>query len=194
MAVRTATLWRLAQDWIDLETGALLCAAEDFACAGNGAAAVGGRWNSVGRPVIYLADSLALAQLEKRVHTPMRPPRDLVAVEAIVPAAAVTSAEGVVLPDDWDADNVDWSVGSAASQCIGDDWLARGTSLLLRVPSVVVPVGWNYLLNPAHPDARRVRTRRIEYRPDARLWLRAYEGRAGESNQSTLVLLILQKK
>lgn len=170
MAARTATLWRLAQDWIDLETGALLCAAEDFACAGNDAAAAGGRWNSVARPVIYLADSLALAQLEKRVHTPMRPPRDLVAVEAIVPAAAVASAEGVVLPDDWDADNVDWSVGSAASQCIGDDWLARGTSLLLRVPSVVVPVGWNYLLNPAHPDLRRVRTRRIQYRPDARLW------------------------
>jgi RES domain-containing protein len=170
MAARTATLWRLAQDWIDLETGALLCAAEDFACAGNDAAAAGGRWNSVARPVIYLADSLALAQLEKRVHTPMRPPRDLVAVEAIVPVAAVASAEGVVLPDDWDADNVDWSVGSAASQCIGDDWLARGTSLLLRVPSVVVPVGWNYLLNPAHPDARRVRTRRIEYRPDVRLW------------------------
>ena len=170
MAARTATLWRLAQDWIDLETGALLCAAEDFACAGNDAAAAGGRWNSVARPVIYLADSLALAQLEKRVHTPMRPPRDLVAVEAIVPAAAVASAEGVVLPDDWGADNVDWSVGSAASQCIGDDWLARGTSLLLRVPSVVVPVGWNYLLNPAHPEARRVRTRRIEYRPDVRLW------------------------
>ncbi len=170
MAARTATLWRLAQDWIDLETGALLCAAEDFACAGNDAAAAGGRWNSVARPVIYLADSLALAQLEKRVHTPMRPPRDLAAVEAIVPAAAVASAEGVVLPDDWDADNVDWSVGSAASQCIGDDWLARGTSLLLRVPSVVVPVGWNYLLNPAHPDARRVATRRIEYRPDAQLW------------------------
>ena len=170
MAARTATLWRLAQDWIDLETGALLCAAEDFACAGNDAAAAGGRWNSVARPVIYLADSLALAQLEKRVHTPMRPPRDLVAVEAIVPAAAVASAEGVVLPDDWDADNVDWSVGSAASQCIGDDWLARGISLLLRVPSVVVPVGWNYLLNPAHPDVRRVRTRRIQYRPDARLW------------------------
>ena len=170
MAARTATLWRLAQDWIDLETGALLCAAEDFACAGNDAAAAGGRWNSVARPVIYLADSLALAQLEKRVHTPMRPPRDLVAVEAIVPAAAVASAEGVVLPDDWGADNVDWSVGSAASQCIGDDWLARGTSLLLRVPSVVVPVGWNYLLNPAHPDARRVRTQRIEYRPNVRLW------------------------
>lgn len=170
MAARTATLWRLAQDWIDLETGALLCAAEDFTCAGNGAAAVGGRWNSVGKPVIYLADSLALAQLEKRVHTPLRPPRDLVAVEVTLPAALVAAAETVEPPEGWDAPNVDWSVGSTVSQRTGDEWLARGTSLLLRVPSVVVPVGWNYLLNPAHAGARRLVTRRIGYQPDQRLW------------------------
>ncbi|ENO81363.1 RES family NAD+ phosphorylase [Thauera mechernichensis] len=170
MAARTATLWRLAQDWIDLDTGALLCAAEDLACAGNGAAAVGGRWNSVGRPVIYLADSLALAQLEKRVHTPLRPPRELVAVEVTLPAAAVLEAETLVPPVGWDMDNVDWSVGRTPSQHLGDDWVERNDTLLLRVPSVVVPVGWNYLLNPSHPDARRLRTRRLPYRPDARLW------------------------
>lgn len=170
MAARLATLWRLAQDWIDLETGALLCAAEDFACAGKGAAAAGGRWNSVGRPVIYLADSLALAQLEKRVHTPMRPPRDLVAVEVTLPAAALAAAVTLRAPEGWDADNVDWSVGSVDSQRAGDDWLAGAETLLLRVPSVVVPVGWNYLLNPAHVDARRVATRRIPHRPDPRLW------------------------
>ena len=55
-------------------------------------------------------------------------------------SAAVTAAEGVVLPQDWAADNFDWSVGSAASQCIGDDWLARGASLLLRVPSVLFAI------------------------------------------------------
>lgn len=170
MAARTATLWRLAQDWIDLDTGALLCAAEDFACAGNGAAAVGGRWNSVGRPVIYLSDSLALAQLEKRVHTPLRPPRGMVAVEVTLPAAVLAAAATLGPPEGWDADNVDWSVGSTDSQRAGDDWLAGGDTLLLRVPSVVVPVGWNYLLNPAHADARRVATRRIAHRPDPRLW------------------------
>lgn len=170
MAVRTATLWRLAQDWIDLETGAVLCAAEDFRCAGNGAAAVGGRWTSVGMAVIHLADSLALAQLEKRVHTPLRPPRGMVAVEVTLPAAVLAAAGTIEPPEGWDADNVDWSVGRAPSQGIGDDWLTRGTSLLLRVPSVVVPVGWNYLLNPAHADARRVATRRVDYRPDPRLW------------------------
>lgn len=170
MAARTATLWRLAQDWIDLDTGALLCAAEDFACAGTGAAAVGGRWNSVGRPVIYLSDSLALAQLEKRVHTPLRPPRGMVAVEVTLPAAVLAAAATLSPPEGWDAENVDWSVGSTDSQRAGDDWLTGGETLLLRVPSVVVPVGWNYLLNPAHADARRVATRRIAHRPDPRLW------------------------
>lgn len=170
MAARTATLWRLAQDWIDLETGALLCAAEDFACAGNAAAAVGGRWSSVGSAVICLADSLALAQLEKRVHTPLRPPRNLVAVEVSLPAAAVDAAQDALPPEGWNADNVDWFVGCRASQAIGDAWREHGASLLLRVPSVVVAAGWNYLLNPAHADARRVRTRRLAYRADPRLW------------------------
>lgn len=170
MAVRMATLWRLAQDWLDLETGAVLCAAEDFSCAGRGAAAAGGRWNSVGSVVIYLADSLALAQLEKRVHTPLRPPRGMVAVEVSLPGAALEAAETPVLPVGWNADNVDWSVGRTATQAIGDAWLEEGATLLLRVPSVVVPAGWNYLLNPAHPDRRKLRTRRIDHRPDPRLW------------------------
>ena len=55
-------------------------------------------------------------------------------------------------------------------QAIGDAWLEEGAALLLRVPSVVVPAGWNYLLNPAHADARKVRTRRMVYRADPRLW------------------------
>ncbi|WP_341645166.1 RES family NAD+ phosphorylase [Thauera sp. SDU_THAU2] len=165
-----AVLWRLAQDWIDFDTGMVLCAAEDFGCAGNGAATVGGRWNSVGTPVIYLADSLALAQLEKRVHTPYQPPRGMIAVEVSLPAASLAAAHAVEPPAGWDEANVDWSVGSTESQALGDEWVKGGATLLMRVPSVVVPVGWNYLLNPAHPGMRKVRTRRIAHRPDPRLW------------------------
>lgn len=165
-----ATLWRLAQDWLDLDSGAVLCAAEDFSCAGGGAAAAGGRWNSVGAAVIYLADSVALAQLERRVHTPYRPPAGQVLVEVDLPAAVLAAAHSADLPADWDVSNVDWSVGRAASQALGDAWLAEGATLLLRVPSVVVPVGWNYLLNPRHRDMKKVKTRRIPYAPDARLW------------------------
>ncbi|THF54784.1 RES family NAD+ phosphorylase [Pseudothauera rhizosphaerae] len=165
-----ATLWRLAQDWVDLDSGAVLCAAEDFSCAGAGAAAVGGRWNSVGSAVIYLADSVALAQLERRVHTPYRPPAGQVLVEVDLPASVLAAARIIDPPAGWDASNTDWSVGRSAAQALGDAWLAEGATLLLRVPSVVVPVGWNYLLNPRHRDMKRVTTRRIPYAPDARLW------------------------
>ena len=37
---------------------------------GEGALTVGGRWNKIGIPMIYTADSLALAALETIVHLP----------------------------------------------------------------------------------------------------------------------------
>ncbi|MEI7837288.1 MAG: RES family NAD+ phosphorylase [Planctomycetota bacterium] len=43
-----------------------------------------------------------------------------------------------------------------AAQRIGDAWLAGATSAVLQVASALVPMDWNYLLNPAHPDFRRI--------------------------------------
>jgi len=40
----------------------------ESAFTGDGARAFGGRWNSVGRSVIYLAGSISLATLEMLVH------------------------------------------------------------------------------------------------------------------------------
>jgi RES domain-containing protein len=42
------------------------------------------------------------------------------------------------------------------SRRFGSEWLAAGASALLEVPSVVIEEERNVLLNPAHPDARRV--------------------------------------
>ena len=39
----------------------------------------------------------------------------------------------------------------------GDDWLARGETPLAGVPSAVAPHGRNWLINPAHPDAARIK-------------------------------------
>lgn len=119
---------------------------------GEGAYLHGGRWNPVGVAVVYLADSLALAVLETLVH--LERPRALDAYAYFEVAFASELALAVTerdLPPDWHADPE-----PASTVAIGEAWLKSKASLLLRVPSVVVPQGYNYLLNPAHPDRDRV--------------------------------------
>ena len=50
-----------------------------------------------------------------------------------------------------------WQTDIAASRSVGDSWLKGRKSLLLRVPSVIVPETFNVLVNPAHPDMSKVR-------------------------------------
>ena len=53
---------------------------------------------------------------------------------------------------------------------IGDHWFRGGTSAMLRVPSVLVYQETNFLLNPAHPDFKRIQIVETEdFRFDPRL-------------------------
>ena len=76
--------------------------------------------------------------------------------------AVPTVAAGTLGPD--------WVVDRSATQQAGNEWLAANRSALLAVPSAVVPFTSNVLLNPAHPDAKRVRVvEATEHALDARL-------------------------
>jgi RES domain-containing protein len=60
---------------------------------------------------------------------------------------------------------------STASQRAGDRWLRAQTSALLEVPSAIIPTETNLVLNPLHPDARKLRI--LPPRPfqfDPRMW------------------------
>lgn len=116
------------------------------AFSGEGAKEYGGRFNSVGTPIIYTAGSLALAMLELLVRVNSRrrlQNRVCLPVQFRDTHVAEQAAE---LPDDWDARPY-----TAASQQMGDAWIQSERSLVLRVPSVVVPQEPNYLINPRHP-------------------------------------------
>lgn len=126
-------LWRVSE-WTALD--------------GAGGLVVGGRWHRLGRPVVYFADSSALAILEVLVRQPrtrLPEPYQLLEVEADDGLAAT----------DWPADHdhrdreltADW----------GDAFLRAGGTALARVPSAIAPRGGNWLLNPLHPEATRVR-------------------------------------
>lgn len=119
---------------------------------GAGARRAGGRWNSPGVPVVYTSETLALALVEILVHLPsgLLPAYSAIPVE--FDEGLVTTVRPRQLPHDWQA-----SPPPPATQALGDAWHAAATSVILRVPSVVVPQEWNYVVNPAHPDFARLR-------------------------------------
>ncbi len=123
------------------------------AFSGDGAAKYGGRWNSRGRRVVYLSDSISLAALEILVHTTER--EDLARVPYVffeVEFDPRWIAEPPRLPAKWN-DAMELSV----AQKIGDHWLESGKTCLLRVPSAIIPQQHNLLANPLHPDFAKLK-------------------------------------
>lgn len=127
----------------------------------------GGRWNSVGTPVVYTSTTLSLAVLEMLVHVdPEDMPRDLVALR--IEVAGKVSSRRVRpedLPDDWAE-----VPGHPACRALGEEWLSKGKTLLLRVPSAIVREEENVLVNPRHPEAEKLQVGSVRaFRFDARL-------------------------
>ena len=126
------------------------------AFSGVGAARDGGRWNSPSTRVVYASGSLALASLERLVHTfSVRGLEGLWVHEFHFEEVDALRLPNDQLPEDWLRKPVppDWHAPPPKlTQQIGDDWAARQASLLLRVPSAVLPLEHNYLINSLHPS------------------------------------------
>ncbi len=137
--------------------------------SGEGARIHGGRWNAKGVPVIYTSDSIALALLEYLVHAQedLLPPSAMLTTIRIPEPVKVESVHMGNLPPDWNS-----LPFSARTTEIGAEWVARKESLLLRVPSVIVPFQEhaNMLINPLHPGFSGVVVERVVALPlDVRL-------------------------
>ncbi len=127
--------------------------------SGEGARIFGGRWNSPGHACLYCAASLELALLETLVHLDLDLiPADVLAIELDVPDQDVAHPS-VVLPEDWDAP----PPYSSAAQQIGDAWLQSRSSVACALPSSVLPLRSNVLMNPEHPSFAQVRI--VERKP-----------------------------
>ena len=122
--------------------------AED-AYSGRGGLYAAGRWHRRGRLVVYAAESLALATLEKIVAVnDVQRLREMVYVPAHLDEEAAWAPSLADLPDGWDQ-----RPPTAASQDFGTDWLNLERSPALQVPSALFPTeAHNYVLNPAHPE------------------------------------------
>jgi len=125
--------------------------AEDL--SGTGGRIFGGRWHSIGKSGIYLASSRALALLEVLVHLqPLMIPDDYCLVEIEVPEDSISQVNFENLPPNWK--DVSPPIELKA---FGDAFLKRGTHLMMKVPSSIVPMEHNYLLNPFHREMKKVK-------------------------------------
>lgn len=134
--------------------------------SGQGAREAGGRWNSVGTAMVYLSQTASLTMLETLVHLQAPQLLDAFTLLSIeLPDEQIQTLDRQRLPETWSGEE------APELALLGDEWIASGVSLALRVPSALSPVEDNCLLNPQHPALfdMMAGVKRIPFRFDTRL-------------------------
>jgi RES domain-containing protein len=131
---------------------------------GAGGLKAGGRWHEAGQPVVYLSESPAAALLEICVHTAANDiPPDFILLKVEGPDVRVPGLAANELPKGWQN-------RPELTRGIGMKWLRAKESVLLKVPSAIIPETSNFLFNPAHADAKKFRVAKtFTYPFDARI-------------------------
>ena len=139
--VETVQLWRLVK-----------AQRAESAFDGEGAFRFGGRWNSRGHRAVYASSTLSLALLEILVHLdPAAHVPELVALSIKVPLADIqtfkpsTAQKGAM--------TFPWQLRE--TRAYGDRWLEESSSPVLQMPSSIVPMESNFLINPNHPRFKK---------------------------------------
>ena len=130
--------------------------------SGKGAALRGARWNGAGVEVIYVATNRSLAMAEVAVHLSLATmPGDYMMVTILIPdEVRIKKLSAAQLPQDWNQ-----FPHPSSTQQIGNRFIAENKYAVLRVPSAVTKGDYNLLINPAHPDCKKIKITSIEKFP-----------------------------
>ena len=116
--------------------------------SGEGAKLYGGRWNDIGSPCIYTSINTSLCLCEYLVNLPTYLlPSDLQLVKYLIEDKLVLHIDQNQLPEGWNAIPV-----SNASQKFGSELLKNESIFAFSVPSVIIPLELNIILNPRSND------------------------------------------
>jgi RES domain-containing protein len=120
--------------------------------SGKGAKMYGGRWNSFGLPAVYTTEHISLAVLEILVHVKtLQTPLNYYLITLEIP-------ENVPLVSiDYKKMKKNWKDDTSYLQSMGDEFLNSKKSLVLKVPSAIIEVENNFIINPAHPDIEKIK-------------------------------------
>ena len=134
--------------------------------SGEGASTYGGRWNSKGHRMLYCTEHVSLAVLEHVVNfnkseSAIIPNFHLLEIK--IPETKYLNLQLADLKKDWLAD-------IHYTRFIGDEFLKAKSSLMMKVPSAVVPEEHNFIINPYHKDFQKIETIHAKiYKLDGRL-------------------------
>ncbi|GAB4299575.1 MAG: RES family NAD+ phosphorylase [Ignavibacteriaceae bacterium] len=119
----------------------------------SGATRIPGRWHNLGQKVLYFSSSLALCVLELRANS--------VSFSTIRNEFHYTRTEidsnifsVFEVPDSFYTKN--WTLNNNLTREFGGEWYRKNSTLFLKVRSAVLPTDYNYILNAAHPDFRKI--------------------------------------
>jgi RES domain-containing protein len=138
------------------------------AFSGEGARLHGGRWNPPGVRVVYTSATLSLAALEFFVHVSKETrPDELVSISLEIPKTVrIERVSESKLPPNW-------RIYPAMDELkeIGRKWIKNGATAILVVPSAVIPQELNYLINPDHPDFKKMKiSKPVPFNLDERMF------------------------
>lgn len=122
--------------------------------SGRGSAIDGGRWNDEDVPAVYLGLGPAIFGLETFVHALGKPtvPMKLTCFDLPDDPSLYWEPKANELPDGWhslppDRPNMDF----------GTKWLRSRSHLGLMIPSAVLPLERNIVINPDHPEVSQIK-------------------------------------
>ena len=134
---------------------------------GEGGLLHSARWHRAGVRIVYASEHLSLAALEFFVNIgPDEQPTQLAAGSAEIPDDVPRDR---LLPPDLPRD---WRrPDNSELRDRGMKWLEEHRTAVLIVPSAVIPLENNCVLNPSHPDFARIRIRKHgPFSSDPRMW------------------------
>ena len=134
--------------------------------SGNGAAINGSRWNSKGTMMLYTGQYISLVILESLVHLrTIDIPEKQYLLQIELPDSDFSEIKLSRIKDNWQQH-------LSYTQWMGDQFVLANQSLILKVPSAIVPQEHNFLVNPLHAEFKKVKVVKTELlQLDKRLFL-----------------------
>lgn len=122
--------------------------------SGKGAAIAGGRWNEEDVPAVYMGLNPAICCLETYVHASGKPaiPLKITAFELPDDDSLFWVPAIEDLPHGWESLPPD-----RPSMDFGTRWLRANRHLGMVIPSAVLPLERNIVINPHHPSVSQIK-------------------------------------